>query len=78
MATKTESAEIAVLQTQMKSVMDCATRIEEKLDMQTSMFVTSAEFNEFKKRWLLSHSMSAIAGSVVTALIIYIITHGIK
>lgn len=78
MTTKTESAEIAVLQTQMKGVMECATRIEEKLDLQTSLFVTKSEFNEFKKRWLLSHSMSAIAGSVVTALIIYIITHGIK
>ena len=78
MATKTESAEIAVLQTQMKSVIDCVVRIEEKLDMQSSLFVTSAEFNEFKKRWLLSHTMSAFAGSVVTALTIYIITQGIK
>lgn len=78
MATKTESAEIAVLQTQMKSVMECVSRIEEKLDLQTSMFVTKSEFNEFKKRWLLSHTMSAFAGSVVTAITIYIITQGIK
>ena len=78
MATKTESAEIAVLQTQMVSLMSCVKRIEEKLDLQTNMFVTSAEFNEFKKRWLLSHTMSAFAGSVVTALTIYIITQGIK
>lgn len=78
MATKTESAEIAVLQTQMKSVIDCVSRIEEKLDMQSSLFVTSAEFDEFKKRWLLSHTMSAFAGSVVTAITIYIITQGIK
>ena len=78
MATKTESAEIAVLQTQMVSLMSCVKRIEEKLDLQTSMFVTKSEFSEFKKRWLLSHTMSAFAGSVVTALTIYIITQGIK
>ena len=78
MTNKSTETEIGILQTQMKSVMECATRIEEKLDLQTSLFVTKSEFNEFKKRWLLSHSMSAIAGSVVTALIIYIITHGIK
>ena len=78
MATKTESAEIAVLQTQMKSVMEGVSRIEEKLDTQLGLFVTKSEFDEFKKRWLLSHTMSAFAGSVVTALTIYIITHGIK
>jgi len=78
MATKTESAEIAVLQTQMKSVMEGVGRIEEKLDIQTSLFVTKVEYNEFKKRWLLSHTMSAFAGSVITALTIYIITQGIK
>lgn len=78
MATKSTETEIGILQTQMKSVMECVGRIEEKLDTQLGLFVTKAEFDEFKKRWLLSHTMSAFAGSVITAITIYIITHGIK
>jgi len=78
MATKTESAEIAVLQTQVGSLIESVARIEEKIDNQAGSYVTRGEFNEFKKRWFYSHSMSAFFGSLLTGISIYIITHIIK
>jgi len=78
MATKTESAEIAVLQTQVGSLIESVARIEEKIDNQAGSYVTRGEFTEFKKRWLYSHSMSAFFGSLITAVIIYIVTHAIN
>jgi len=78
MATKTESAEIAVLQTQVSSLIESVARIEEKIDNQAGIYVTRGEFEEFKKRWFLSHSISALFGSIVTGISIYVITHAIN
>lgn len=74
MATKSENADIAVLQSQMITVIDGVGNINKKLDSQMSMFVTHGEFDEFKKRWALSHSIVAIMTAVITALIVYFIT----
>ena len=78
MATKTEAAEIAILQTQMATVLASVARIEKKLDEQAAIFITRGEFDEFKKRWFLSHSISALFGSIITGLSIYVITHAIN
>lgn len=59
MATQSENSDIAVLQTQMKSVMDSTLRIETKLDTYTSLFVTRNEFNAFKRQYWLSHTLTA-------------------
>lgn len=74
MATISENADIAVLQSQMATVIKGVADINNKLDTQTTMFVTHGEFNEFKKRWALSHSIVAILTATVTALIVYFIT----
>lgn len=74
MATKSENADIAVLQSQMITVIEGVSDINKKLDSQMSLFVTHGEFNEFKKRWALSHSIVAIMTAVGTALIVYFLT----
>ena len=75
MATSSENADIAVLQSQMKILMDTANRVETKLDQINQTYVTREEFAEFKKRWFLSHTLAAGAGSVITGVVIYILTH---
>lgn len=78
MATQSENADIAVLQNQMKTVSETMIRVETKLDVFNTIFVTKAEFVEFKQRWFLSHAMSGIAGGVITGVAIYILTQVIK
>lgn len=73
MATVSENADIAVLQTEMKSVKDTVLRIETKLDTQTSMYVTRAEFMAFKKQYWLSHTLTAVLTAVFTYLVVYFI-----
>jgi hypothetical protein len=67
---------VAVLQSQMSTATDTLARIETKLDTFNSMFVSKAEFQEFKQRWFLSHTLAAVAGAVVTGVLTYIITKG--
>lgn len=74
MTTPSENADIAVLKSEMITVKETVARIESKLDQQNNTYVTQAEFAEFKKRWFLSHTLAGLAGSVLTAVIIYIIT----
>lgn len=73
MTTISENADIAVLQTEMKSVKDTVLRIETKLDTQTSMYVTRTEFMAFKRQYWLSHSLTAVLTAVVTYLVAYFI-----
>lgn len=75
MATATEQTDIAVLKTKMESALKGIETINTKLDNQTALYLTRTEFDEFKKRWFLSHTLSGIAGSILTGVIIYIITH---
>lgn len=72
--TSNEKADIAVLQSQMTTVIKGVSDINTKLDSQLALFVTKGEFNEFKKRWALSHTVVAIMTAVLTGLIIYFIT----
>lgn len=78
MATQQENADIAVLKSQMKTALDGISSINTKLDNQAGIYVTNAEFNEFKKRWFLSHTLAAIAGSILTGTVLYIITHFVR
>lgn len=85
MATKSETADIAVLQTQMAGVVldigDIKADTKSIVSSLASLpegFVTRGEFSEFKKRWLLSHTMAGIVPSVLTGLVIYFLTHGAK
>lgn len=66
---------VAVLQNQVANISDVVGRIETKLDTFNNSFVTKAEFDEFKKRWFLSHTMAGISGAVLTGVIIYIINN---
>lgn len=71
--------EIAVLRSQMNTVIKGIDSIEAKLDKQAeslSNYVTQAEFKEFKQRWFLSHSMAAMAGGILTGVIVYYLTRG--
>lgn len=76
MATKSENADIAVLQSQMSSVLEGIKRIDKKLDDQTNLYVTRGEFDEFKKRWALSHIIVGIISAIVTGLVVYFFTGG--
>lgn len=71
MATQSENADIAVLQTEMRTLKDAALRIETKLDAFNAMFVTRGEFNAFKRQYWLSHSMTAIITAAITGLVLY-------
>ena len=75
MASQAENAAIAVLQSQMKSALEGIATINNKLDTQSGLYVTQAEFQEFKRRWFLSHTMAALAGSIITGVAIYALTH---
>lgn len=74
MATKSENADIAVLQSQMQTVIEAVGQINKKLDEQVKLYVTRGEFSEFKRRWALSHLIVGILSAVVTAVIIYVVT----
>lgn len=75
MATKSENADIAVLQTEMKTMSDAVRRIETKLDMQNAVYVTRGEFDEFKKRWVMSHLIAAIVPSILTGLVVHFLVN---
>lgn len=75
MATQSEQTDIAVLKTKVDNIEKVLVRVEQKIDSQTDLYVTRTEFNEFKQKWFLSHSMAAIIGSVLTGLIVYFLTH---
>jgi hypothetical protein len=75
MATQTEQTDIAVLKTEVKTIKEVLVRVESKIDAQSELFVSRTEFNEFKQRWFFSHTLSAIAGSVVAGISVYILTN---
>lgn len=76
MATHSEATDIAVLKTEVKTIKEVLQRVEQKIDEQTNLYVTRAEFNEFKQRWFLSHTLAGVAGAVLTGVVVYAITHG--
>ena len=73
--TTNDSAAIAVLQSQMTSMTTVVERIDTKLDALNTLYVTKAEFAEFKQRWFLSHTLAAVFGGLLTGLTTYVITH---
>lgn len=74
MATAAETTDIAVLKTKVENIEKIMGRVEGKIDAQTDLYVTRNEFNEFKQRWFLSHSLSAVAGAVIAGVLVYILT----
>lgn len=75
MTTQSIDNDVAVLKSQITTITDTVSRIETKLDTFNNQFVTKAEFDEFKKRWFLSHTMAGIAGAVLTGVSVYIINN---
>lgn len=75
MATASEATDIAILKTKVENIEKVLSRVEGKIDAQTDLYVSRTEFNEFKARWLLSHSLSAVLGAVMSGLIVYFLTH---
>lgn len=78
MATAKEQSDIAVLNSQMGDVIKRLDSMNRKLDDQQNLYLTRTEFNEFKSRWFFSHSLAAIVGAVLSGLIVYYLTHGVK
>lgn len=76
MATAIENADIAVLKTKTENIEKVLARVESKLDAQTNVYVTQAEFKEFKQRWFLSHTLAGMAGAILSAAITYWLTRG--
>lgn len=74
MATQDEKSQIAVLQSQMQTVIKGIEGINSKLDNQAGLYVTQAEFKEFKQRWFLSHTLAAFAGAVIAGVVTYWLT----
>lgn len=74
MATKSETSEIAVLQTQMQTALDGIAAISKKLDNQDSKYVFRTEFQEFKSRWALSHAIVGLICALITGLVVYFLT----
>jgi uncharacterized protein YgiM (DUF1202 family) len=72
--TTPQTTDIAVLKTKVENIDKVLTRVETKIDAQSELYVTRTEFNEFKSKWLLSHTLSAVMGSVLTGLIVYFLT----
>lgn len=75
MATISENADIAVLQSQMKTLITSVESINTKLDNQNGIYVTRGEFTEFKSRWLFSHIVVALITAIVVALVEYYFLH---
>lgn len=75
MATAVETTDIAVLKTKVDNIDKVIARVESKIDAQTDLYVTRTEFNEFKQRWFLSHTLAGLAGGVLTGVVIYIINN---
>lgn len=75
MATISENADIAVLQSQMKTLINSVDAISTKLDNQNSIYITRGEFTEFKSRWLFSHVIVALLTAIIVGLIEYFIIH---
>lgn len=75
MATASETTDIAVLKTEVKTIKEVLVRVESKIDAQNELYVTRSEFQEFKKRWFLSHTVAGASGSILTGVIIYIINN---
>lgn len=78
MATAQETTDIAVLKTEVKTIKDVLVRVESKIDAQNDLYVTRNEFNEFKQRWFLSHTLAGFAGAVLAGVLVYILTKGAK
>lgn len=87
MATKSENADIAVLQTQMDSVKDALVDIKGdtknimlSLEAIPSTYVTKAEFEEYKKGASKSRVLNTIITVLITAtltsLVIFYLSHG--
>lgn len=76
MATASENSDIAVLQTEMKSVKDAVLRIETKLDAYNMLFVTRNEFVAFKKQYWLSHTLTALVSAALAGLLFWFFNHG--
>lgn len=76
MATAAEVTDIAVLKTKVDNIEKVLGRVESKIDAQNELYITRTEFNEFKQRWFLSHSLSAVLGAVMAGLIVYYLTKG--
>lgn len=75
MAPTPQITDIAVLKTKVENIDKVLTRVESKIDAQNELYVTRVEFNEFKQRWFLSHSLAAVIGAVLSGLIVFFITH---
>lgn len=83
MASKSENAEIAVLQTQMTGVEQTVTRIESKIDTLGQSYVTvndftmlKSDFIAFKKQYWLSHTLTALLTAAIISLIYYFVNGG--
>lgn len=76
MTTAAETTDIAVLKTEVKTIKEVMVRIEGKIDAQNDLYVTRSEFNEFKQRWFLSHTLAAVAGATIAGVLVYILTKG--
>lgn len=75
MANIKEQASIAVLSSQMNEVIKRLDNIDKKQSEQVSLYVTRSEFGEFKQRWFFSHTLAAIAGAVMSGLVVYYLTN---
>jgi primosomal protein N' len=71
MATKSENADIAVLQTQMANVEAAVRRIETKIDNQSNAYVTHSEFDSYKKSQTWQKVSLGIASVIIGALVTY-------
>lgn len=81
MATKSENADIAVLQTQMSNVEAAVLRIEAKVDGQSSKmdgqaktYIQRTEFESYKRSQNLQKIFVAIGMFIIGSLVTYFIT----
>lgn len=75
MATKSENADIAVLQAEMKSVKETLLRIEGKLDLQSTAYVNRSEFESYKKSQNVQKFFIAIVAIIIGALVTFFFTN---
>lgn len=80
MATKSENAEIAVLQSQVLTVKDdikeVKADVKEVKDIITGandIYVSKVEFAAFKRQYWLSHTLTALLTAIVVATVEYIV-----